>query len=72
MDSHDQELLDKQLRSIYQPPRQPGIIILGILAVFLGGMIAGGLLSAETIKPIANANGPALAFLDAGAPVTRN
>jgi hypothetical protein len=70
MDQHDQELLDKQLRAIYQPPRQAGVVIVAILAIFLGGMIAGSLLSVET-APTA-ANGPALAFLDAGAPVTRN
>jgi hypothetical protein len=71
MDSHDQELLDKQLRAIYQPPRQAGVVILAIVAIFLGGVIAGTLLSAET-APTTAANGPALAFLDAGAPATRN
>jgi hypothetical protein len=71
MDQHDQELLDKQLKAIYQPPRQAGVVILAILGIFLGGMIAGTLLSAETTSTTA-ANGPALAFLDAGAPVTRN
>ena len=71
MDQHDQELLDKQFRAIYQPPRQAGVVILGILAIFFGGMIVGSLLSAETAPPTAT-NGPTLAFLDAGAPVTRN
>jgi hypothetical protein len=71
MDQHDQELLDKQLRAIYQPPRQAGVVVLAIVAIFLGGMIAGTLLSAET-APTTAANGPALAFLDAGAPATRN
>jgi hypothetical protein len=71
MDQHDQELLDKQLRAIYQPPRQAGVVILAIFAIFLGGMIVGTLLSAETASTTA-ANGQALAFLDAGAPVTRN
>ena len=72
MDQHDQELLDKQLRAIYQPPRQAGVVVLAILGIFLGGMIAGSLLSAETAPTTAAANGPALAFLDAGAPATRN
>lgn len=71
MDQHDRELLDKQLRAIYQPPRQVGVIIFGVLAIFLGGMIAGSLLTAEPTS-IATANGPAIAFLDTGAPVTRN
>jgi hypothetical protein len=73
VDPHDQELLDKQLRAIYQPPRPAaGLAIMAIVAVFLGGMIAGGLLSAATEPIVANANGPVVAFLDAGAPVTRN
>jgi hypothetical protein len=71
LDQHDQELLDKQLRAIYQPPRQAGIVILAILAIFLGGMVAGSLLSAEP-TPKTAVGGQALAFLDAGAPVTRN
>jgi hypothetical protein len=70
MDLHDQELLDKQLRAVYRPPRQAGIIIIAVLAVFLGGMIAGSLLTSETVST--TVNGPALAFLDAGIPVTRN
>jgi hypothetical protein len=70
MDRHDQELLDKQLRAIYRPPRQDGVIILAILGIFLGGMFAGSLLTADTVSTAVN--GPALAFLDAGAPITRN
>jgi hypothetical protein len=70
MDQHDQELLEKQTRAIYQPPRQAGVIILGVLAIFLVGMIAGSLLTAETVPT--TANGAAIAFLDAGAPVARN
>ena len=71
MDQHDQELLDKQLRTIYQPPRQAGIVALAIVAVFLGGMIAGSLLTDVTGSQIA-ADGPAVAFLDTSGPITRN
>jgi hypothetical protein len=45
MDSQDQELLDKQLRNLYAPPRRDGIVIATIVAVFLGGMMIGGLLA---------------------------
>ena len=72
MDRHDQELLNKQLRTIYQPPRQAGVVILAIVAIFLGGMIAGSLLTAEAVPTIAAANGPVIALLDDGAPLTRN
>jgi hypothetical protein len=71
MDLHDQELLDKQLRIISQPARQPGIVAMAIIAVFLVGMIAGVMLADTTDSQIA-ANGPAVAFLDTGAPITRN
>ena len=71
MDQHDQELLDKQLRATYPSPPQPGIIVVTILAIFLGGMIMGGLLSGQTTSTTA-ANRIALAFLDVGTPITRN
>jgi hypothetical protein len=71
VDLHDQELLDKQLRIISQPSRQPGIVAIAIVAVFLVGMIAGVVLADTTDSQIA-ANGPAVAFLDTGAPITRN
>jgi hypothetical protein len=71
MDQHDQELLGKQLRAIYQPRRRTGIVILAILAVFLGGMFAGSLLTTET-GVTAAPNEPVMAFLDAGAPMIRN
>ena len=71
MDQHDQELLDKQLSAIYQPPPQSGLIATAIVAIFLFGVIAGGILTDATDSQIA-ANGPAVAFLDTGAPITRN
>ena len=45
MDPQDQELLDKQLRNLHVPPRRDGIVIATIVAVFLGGMMIGGLLA---------------------------
>jgi hypothetical protein len=45
MDPQDQELLDKQLRNLYVPPRRDGVVIAAILAVFFGGILVGGLLA---------------------------
>ena len=71
MDAHDQELLDKQLRGIYQPPQPAGMIAMAIVAIFLVGMIAGNVLTDASSSPT-TASGPAMALLDTGAPVTRN
>ncbi len=71
MDQRDQELLDKQLRTIYQPPRQPGLVALAAVAIFLAGLIAGSMLTPAS-APRSAANGPAVAFLDNGVPTTRN
>ena len=45
MDLQDRELLDKQLRNVATPVRHDGIVIATMLAVFLGGMIIGGLVT---------------------------
>ena len=45
MDPQDQELLDKQLRHVAVPLRHDGIVIAAMVALFLGGMIIGGLLT---------------------------
>jgi hypothetical protein len=45
MDPQDQELLDKQLRNLHVPPRRDGVVMATIIAVFLGGMIIGGILA---------------------------
>ncbi len=71
MDHHDQELLDKQLRGIYQPQQQSGLVAMAIIAIFLVGMIAGSVLTGAADSQIA-ASGPAVAFLDTGVPITRN
>ena len=43
MEQHDWELLDKQVRG-HRPPRNDGLIVLTVVAVFFGGMLLGGLL----------------------------
>ena len=71
MDRRDKELLDKQLRTVYRPPLRSGPVALAIVAIFLAGLTVGTLLTRVSQPQIA-ANGPAMAFLDTGAPVTRN
>ena len=71
MDQHDQELLEKQLRATYRPPFQSGLMATAIVAIFLIGMIAGTLLTNVRTPQVAT-NGPAMALLDTGAPITRN
>ena len=43
MEQHDWELLDKQVRG-HRPPRNDGLIVLTVVAVFFVGMLLGGLL----------------------------
>jgi hypothetical protein len=71
MDWHDQELLDKQLRVVSPQVRQPGLIAMAIAAIFLVGVIAGSVLTSAGDSQVA-ANGPAVAYLDTGTPITRN
>jgi hypothetical protein len=52
MNQRDQDLLDKQLSSLHLAPRQDGVLILAILAVFLVGMTVGGFLYAFTDQPM--------------------
>jgi hypothetical protein len=65
MDPQDQELLDKQLRNLHVPPRRDGVVMATIVAVFLGGIIIGGVL-AKPREPVASAVNPqiAAAFID--------
>ena len=44
MDQHDQELLDKQIRQIDPAPRNDGVMMLAIVAVFFAGITLGGVL----------------------------
>jgi len=41
MDLRDQEPLDKQLRWLHPAPRNDGVLILTIVAMFFAGMILG-------------------------------
>jgi hypothetical protein len=64
MNRRDQELLDRQLSSLHLTPRNDGVMILAILAVFLVGMTVGGFLYAITDQPMriaANDVAPAVA-----------
>lgn len=71
MEQRDQELLTRQLRAIDRPAGPPGLIALAILGIFLVGLIAGSMLTNAGVPRI-GANGSAIAFLDSGAPITRN
>jgi hypothetical protein len=51
MDRRDQELLDKQLHAIYVLPRNDGVLMLAVLAVFFAGIALGGFLFAYTSEP---------------------
>jgi hypothetical protein len=51
MDRRDQELLDKQMRSL-TPPRNEGFIPVLLAAMFLVGMTLGSVLSEPKTEPI--------------------
>ncbi len=51
MDRRDQELLDKQIRTL-SPPRNNGAIAVLLAAVFLIGMTLGSVLSEPKTEPI--------------------
>jgi hypothetical protein len=51
MDRRDQELLDKQMRRL-TPPRNSGMIVMLLAAMFLVGMTLGGVLSEPKTEPI--------------------
>jgi hypothetical protein len=60
MNTHDQELLDKQLRAVSPPARHDGVVMIAIVGMFLVGMTFGSLLSAPAEKPMQlAANAPA-------------
>jgi hypothetical protein len=60
MDRSDQQLLDKQLRSLDIAPRNGGTMILTVLGVFFTGMALGGFLYAFTGEPRVTASQVAL------------
>ncbi len=47
MDQHDRELLDKQLGRIVPAPRNDGVLMLTITAIFIAGVTLGGALVAN-------------------------
>ncbi len=51
MDRRDQELLDKQMRRL-TPPRNSGVIVMLLAAMFLVGMTLGSVLSEPKTEPI--------------------
>ena len=51
MDRHDQELLDKQMRTL-SAPRNDGAIAVLLAVMFLVGMTLGGVLSEPKTEPI--------------------
>jgi hypothetical protein len=76
MNRHDQELLDKQLRALPVAPRNDGVMILTLIAVFLSGMTVGGFLYAFTDQPgptriAMNNTEPVTAFLNSALPIAR-
>ena len=52
MDQRDWELLDKQLRGSDPSPRNDGVAVLSVVAVFLAGTTLGGILFAPESKPM--------------------
>jgi hypothetical protein len=68
MDRRDQELLDKQLRRVTPAPRNDGIMILAIVAVFFAGMTVGSFLVDEGAPTRVASNDTASAVAPAGAP----
>jgi hypothetical protein len=74
MDRRNQELLDKQLRTISPSPRNDGVIILTVVAVFFAGLTIGDILFAHDSDPmrIASNNATAaISFPDGAPPITR-
>jgi hypothetical protein len=51
MDRRDQKLLDTQMRRL-SPPRNDGVIVVLLVAMFLVGMTLGGVLSEPKTEPI--------------------
>jgi tetrahydromethanopterin S-methyltransferase subunit F len=51
MDRRDRELLDKQMAGL-TPPRNDGVIVGMLVAMFLVGVVLGNVLSAHQSEPI--------------------
>jgi hypothetical protein len=73
MQQRDWDLLDKQVREL-RPPRNDGVIVLTVVAVFFAGMIRGGLLvphESELMRIASNDAPAASSLLDGAPPTTR-
>jgi hypothetical protein len=65
MNRRDQELLNRQMRRFQPPLRRDGLIVVALVAAFLGGMTAGGVFpygSHSTAQPPPDDGRAALAF----------
>jgi hypothetical protein len=66
MNRRDRELLDRQMKHIQSQPRRDGVLILGMVGVFIAGLTAGGSLftfGSNPLTPTASDDGrTALAF----------
>jgi hypothetical protein len=51
MDRHDQELLDTQMRMLTSP-RNDGVIVVLLVAMFFVGITLGSILSPHQIEPV--------------------
>ena len=74
MNRLDRELLDRQMSRIQSQPRRDGVLILGMVGVFIAGLAAGGLLftfGSNPSAPTASSDGKtALAFFLNGTGIT--
>lgn len=73
MDQRDQELLDKQFRTLTPPRRNDGVMILAIVSVFFAGITVGGLLAEKKSEPIrtaANDVTSAIPYIGGTPPIT--
>jgi hypothetical protein len=69
MDRRDQELLDKQLSRVSPAPRNDGVMILAIVAVFFAGMTVGSFLVDEGSPVRVASNDTVSAVAPGGAPL---
>ena len=74
MDRRDRELLNTQMSRFQPAPRRDGVLILGMVGVFIAGLAAGGLLftfGSNPSAPMASGDGKkALAFFLNGTGIT--
>jgi hypothetical protein len=74
MDRRDRQLLNTQMSRFYPAPRRDGVLILGMVGVFIAGLAAGGLLftfGSNPSAPTASSDGKtALAFFLNGTGIT--